>query len=302
MISDFYPAYTDTNWNFPEELSGKVSTIEPTPSPTETQTSYKPPAFQPLYNNDIRPFDLDSTTSVGSSNYNPISQKITEYEVWDLPPPANLTKDGILQNLSPSTQPLFQRHKLTTSLIENSCDGRLIVKRANSTNDKPHGLLQSSNPSESRDMPKRRYSFAGEQKKSKAAWQTDEEANIGSIDKVSENKALARSSHSIVERKYRDNLNTRITELDQTLYDIRYPDRQSSKLDTNEHPQKMSKAEVLNEAMRYVRQAELDRKSRMKEIDFLRLRVTGLEKLVNCADCALLKRMSDQQISTGIDF
>ncbi len=297
MTSDFYTDCADLDWKLPAEVSGKPSTTELKPLPTEISTS-----FQPQYIDDICTPTLDSSTSVGSSNYNPISQNITEYEVWDLPLSSELTNYGRVQDLSPFTQYPIQNHSLTASSTGNGRDRKLMVKRAFSTSDKPHGSLESSSPSERQALPKRRYSSTGEENKSVATRNTDEEDNISSIDRKSEAKALAKSAHSIVERKYRDNINTKITQLEQTLSDIRHPDRQSSNPDENEHPHKTSKAEVLNGAMRYVKQAELDSEARIKEIDFLRLRVAGLEKLVNCVDCALLKQMSDQQISSGIDF
>ena len=297
MIPDFYTASADTEWKLSEDVSGTPSIAEPKPLPIETSTSFQSQSIK-----DICPPSLDSTTAVGSSNYNPIPQKTTEYEVWDLPSSTELTNYGRPQDLSPFTQYPSHKHNLTASSTVTSRGRTFMIEGANSTSDQYHDSLESSNPSESQALPKRRYSFMGDQNKSVAPRSADEEARIGLVDRKSEAKALAKSSHSIIERKYRDNINTKITQLDQTLSDIRHPDQQSSKSDTNEHPHKTSKAEVLNGAMRYIKQAELDREARVNEIDFLRLRVAGLEKLVNCVDCALLKQMADQQISNGIDF
>lgn len=128
-----------------------------------------------------------------------------------------------------------------------------------------------------------------------AATQTSDLGAIcGSTDREPEARPLAKSSHSIIERKYRENINTKITQLDQTLFDIRCPAGESGKSKNSELPNKVSKAEVLNAAMRYVKQAELESEARIKEIDFLRLRVAALEKLANCAKCALLKPISGQ--------
>ena len=69
-----------------------------------------------------------------------------------------------------------------------------------------------------------------------------------------------------------------------------------------ETPVKARKADILNEAMRYVTQAEHDSEAKNKEIDFLRLRLAALEKLVNCGDCALLKQFAGQQVNFLTDF
>ena len=65
---------------------------------------------------------------------------------------------------------------------------------------------------------------------------------------------------------------------------------------------KARKADILNEAMRYVKQAEHDSEAKNKKIDFLRLRLAALEKLVNYGDCALLKQFAGQQVNRLTDF
>lgn len=120
---------------------------------------------------------------------------------------------------------------------------------------------------------------------------TNSEANVDLADRESAARTLAKSSHSVIERRYRENLNTKITQLDHTLSDIRHADDQPGKPKIDDHPNKTRKADVLNEAIRYVKQAELESQTRIKEIDFLRLRVAALEKLVICRDCALLKQI-----------
>ena len=125
---------------------------------------------------------------------------------------------------------------------------------------------------------------------------TDRELPVEEVGKLEPKaKAPAKIAHSITERRYRENLNAKIVQLDQTLSLTRDPkDRaQRSEAKNKEHVEttvKPRKADVLNEAMRYVKQAEHDSEARAKEIEFLRLRVAALEKLVNCGDRALLKQ------------
>ena len=96
-------------------------------------------------------------------------------------------------------------------------------------------------------------------------------------------------------------------QLDQTLSSTRSFKGQAQNPEAEdelclESPVKARKADVLNEAMRYVKQAEHDGEARDKEIDFLRLRLAALEKLVNCRDCVLLKQFTDRQTKSQIDF
>lgn len=271
--------------------------MEPKALPIDASTSFKPQHLD-----DICPSCLDSATSVGSSNYNLNSNKITEHEIWDLPLSTEQTNSGRNQDFSSFIQHPSRKHNFTTPTIERNPDRNFMVMRTSSTSDKPHGWSEVSSSSESQALPKRRYSSTGEQYKAVAIQSTGPEMNIGSANGESEARLLAKSSHSIIERKYRNNINTRITELDQTLSDTRHPKGQPGKPEADEHPHKTSKAEVLNGAVRHIKQAELESEARIKEIDFLRLRVAALEKLVNCADCALLKQMSGQQISNAAKF
>ena len=289
--------YANTGWMNPEELSSDPSTIKPKPLPVDASTS-----FHPQYIDDSRHPSLDSSNSMGSSNCDINLAKITEYEIWNLPSSTELTNYGRNQDSSPSTRSPSHQHSLTPSTTENSPDRQSILTRANSESDKPHGRLQPSISSESQSLPKRRHSSMDRQSMPVATQNTDPEAKLEKANREPEARPLAKSSHSIIERRYRENLNMKITQLDQALSDIRRPNGQPGNPKTDEHPNKTRKAEVLNEAMRYVKQAELDSEARIKEIDFLRLRVASLEKLVNCGDCALLKQFSDQQINHATNF
>lgn len=59
---------------------------------------------------------------------------------------------------------------------------------------------------------------------------------------------------------------------------------------------KTRKAEVLLNAINYVRQAEQDKKNLKSEIAFLKLRMAALEKLVKCEDCSLLNQMRELRL------
>ena len=84
--------------------------------------------------------------------------------------------------------------------------------------------------------------------------------------------------------------------LDQTLASTRHSNL-DDEAGEKAAPGKSRKADVLKEAMCYVKQAKLESEARIKEIDFLRLRVAALEKLVGCGDCSLLKQFAGTKIS-----
>ena len=297
-IESYFPVpYADTGWTCPEELWSETSVIEQKPSHIDTSTS-----IQPQHIDDFSPSCLDSANLLEPSNCNIDLAKVTEYETWNLPSSDGLTDYGGNHDWSPSMRSPSRRHSFTLSAMGDSPNRNFTVTRANSRSDKPRGRLQPSSSSESQSLSKRRHSSMSRQSKPVITQNTGPEAEPQEANREPEARPLAKSSHSIVERRYRESLNTKITQLDQTLSSIRRPSGQTGGPKSDEHPYKTRKAEVLTEAMRYVLQAELESEARIKEIDFLRLRVAALEKLVNCGDCALLKQSSDQQIIDATNF
>ena len=76
-----------------------------------------------------------------------------------------------------------------------------------------------------------------------------------------------------------------MTQLDLMLTAIHDRSRKAGDLDVGprhtEIPGKTRKADVLSDAIRYVKQADIEGETKTKEIDFLRLQVAALEKLVH---------------------
>lgn len=111
----------------------------------------------------------------------------------------------------------------------------------------------------------------------------DAEPAMSKKDLTSKPRASAKASHSLVERKYRHNLNTKMDLLGETIALTRL-----FKVDTDNNDKaslgKLPKAEVLNRAMRYVQRAELEIAMRMKEVEVLRAKVVAYEKHLHCRD------------------
>jgi hypothetical protein len=145
---------------------------------------------------------------------------------------------------------------------------------------------------------------------------TTDRGPITKLDK----KQRAKQAHSLVEKKYRENLNTKLSTLYTTLQNAQYgprrftdPENNSSDVDFVDDdaydggggpqsqtqnskrdaglPAKFRKSEVLDDAMAYVNQTEVEMRHMEAELARLGERVRSLEKLVKCEDCSLLKRM-----------
>ncbi|KIX08070.1 uncharacterized protein Z518_02725 [Rhinocladiella mackenziei CBS 650.93] len=116
-------------------------------------------------------------------------------------------------------------------------------------------------------------------------------------------KQRAKQAHSLVERKYRENLNAKIAQLHNTLQSSHYGPKIGDDADSdapaaaNAIPTgKVRKSDVLTEAMNYVNQTEVEMRHMENEIHRLSERVRVLEKLVRCEDCSLLKQMVNLQV------
>jgi len=117
-------------------------------------------------------------------------------------------------------------------------------------------------------------------------------------------KQRAKQAHSLVERKYRENLNAKIAQLHNTLQSSHYGPKVGQE-DDSDNPNgpiatipasKVRKSDVLTEAMNYVNQTEVEMRHMENEIHRLSERVRVLEKLVRCEDCSLLKQMVNLQV------
>lgn len=134
-------------------------------------------------------------------------------------------------------------------------------------------------------------------------------------------KQRAKQAHSLVEKKYRENLNTKLSLLYTTLQNAQYGPRRYADADSDVDlddefdanpdglplpkkcnnsgpPPKFRKSEVLDDAMAYVNQTEVEMRHMEHELLRMNERVKALEKLVKCEDCSLLKRMVHMQVAT----
>lgn len=128
--------------------------------------------------------------------------------------------------------------------------------------------------------------------------------------------ARAKQAHSIVERRYRDNLNGKIMQLHRTLAaiasDPARPGSISALMGQSDVPlqshdprtgsaagTRVRKSDVMTDAVNYVHQSEVSMRHMADEIQRLTERVLALEKLVRCEDCVLLKNMVRRSLNQG---
>ena len=291
----------DPPWMIPEELEGELK------PPTSMQLPLDvSPTVQPMYNSvsNTHSGSNDSINSMIFPNCHADLSRITEHETWNLTGLDNDMKNrDLTHQLSPS---LTQQQQISYPVAFSARASRRSSFDApsNQQSRKPNGRSRPSSSFETQTPPKRRRSHSGapETVPSPNDSSPDAEINVVVQEALTKptSKPSVRGSHSVIERRYRENLNTKMTQLDQTLTAIHDRSRKANDLEMMprhlETSGKTRKADVLDDAMRYVKQAELEGESKTKEIDFLRLRVEALEKLVHCGDCALLKQFAGQKI------
>ncbi|KAF3940211.1 hypothetical protein ABW19_dt0205263 [Dactylella cylindrospora] len=133
--------------------------------------------------------------------------------------------------------------------------------------------------------------------------------HITSTRKLSKHEAqqVKKAAHSTVEKRYRANLNTKITHLHEELVKASEEDsvslsselRGSKSKGATAGPPKTRKADVLTDALNFVNRTQKEKKMMKEEIDFLKMRIMTLEKLVKCEDCLLLKQMDQMRMPSG---
>ncbi|KAI5364963.1 Putative myc-type, basic helix-loop-helix (bHLH) domain-containing protein [Septoria linicola] len=99
-----------------------------------------------------------------------------------------------------------------------------------------------------------------------------------------------RIPHTIIERRYRDNLNTQIETLRLSLPSLKNayvcsPDVEDSALP----PRLPSKAMIIATAATYIKELEAERDQAMDNVQNLQQQVIDLQKLIQCNDCSILQ-------------
>jgi Helix-loop-helix DNA-binding domain len=113
----------------------------------------------------------------------------------------------------------------------------------------------------------------------------------------------SKTAHSIIERKYRENINSKITQLQDTLSVIDYFIQEDSRL-PNEAPEpnaaKPRKGDILTRAIDYIQQAEIDKRHMSEEVRLLRSRVAAMNRPNGCNDCSLMHQLRALQLQVPI--
>jgi len=111
-----------------------------------------------------------------------------------------------------------------------------------------------------------------------------------------------RVPHHVIERRYRDNLNGQIEKL-RTCIPSLATDGCSPTSDMEDDPMPVkcpSKASVIVSAQAYIKELEEQQARLQSNTRALREQVTGLQKLVRCDDCSVVKYFNSLQLNGSI--
>ena len=109
------------------------------------------------------------------------------------------------------------------------------------------------------------------------------------------NKRSGRVPHSIIERRYRDNLNNQIEALRLLIPSVReLPQDVEDSLGIP--PKAPSKAVVITAAATYIKELEAERAQRAAETRTLYEQVANLQQLLRCDHCSILQYLKSMQL------
>jgi len=111
-----------------------------------------------------------------------------------------------------------------------------------------------------------------------------------------------RVPHHVIERRYRDNLNGQIEKLRTCIPSLAAEGcSYTSDLEDDPTPAKCpSKASVIVSAQMYIKELEEQQARLQSNTRALREQVTGLQKLVRCDDCSVVKYLNSVQLNRSI--
>ncbi|KAK6371501.1 bHLH/Zip transcription factor [Exophiala oligosperma] len=107
-----------------------------------------------------------------------------------------------------------------------------------------------------------------------------------------------KQNHSVIERRYRDNLNAKINQLHRILQATE-ANSPLMRFDTQppDPGRRVRKCEIMTKALQYVHRSELESRHMQDEVRRLRDQVSSLEKMIKCEDCTLLQNMRSMQFN-----
>lgn len=117
-------------------------------------------------------------------------------------------------------------------------------------------------------------------------------------------KSHSKKAHSLVERRYRENLNGNIAQLHLALLKTKRvsdgaPEDEDDDLEEPRQAlSKVRKSDVMLEAVDYVHQTEVELRHMANEIELLTSRVKQLEKLVKCEECPLVQQLVNMKLAS----
>ncbi|KAF1343720.1 hypothetical protein BDV97DRAFT_305703 [Delphinella strobiligena] len=210
----------------------------------------------------------DQFTFGTDTNLQPIVDHLTGAESSIFPPVSEQAQQQQQQQtelLSPYTLP-SNDHSATT-----------VGKSSPSSTDNPGTSVSSFSPAP--EAPPRKK--AGRKRKSSSG----DESKSASGASPEDGPPVKKTSHNVIEKRYRNNLNDKIQELRDSVPSLRAMSRpgggdESEDLEGLTPAHKLNKATVLAKATEYIKHLEKRNKNAMTEMDALKTRLAALEKSV----------------------
>jgi len=115
----------------------------------------------------------------------------------------------------------------------------------------------------------------------------------------------SRTAHSIIERKYRDNLSSKMTQLQQTLVvtgSFSQEDSKSSDEAPALHVAKPRKSDILASTIDYIQHAEIDKRHMSEEIRLLRSQISAVKRVNRCEECSVVAQLRALQLQVPIQI
>lgn len=222
---------------------------------------------QPNFNFDNGKNEHDQFIFGTDTNLQPIVDHLTGAESSIFPPVSEQAQQQQqqIELLSPYTLP------------SNDHSAATVGKSSPSSTDNPGTSVSSLSPAP--EAPPRKK--AGRKRKSSSG----DESKSASGASPEDGPPVKKTSHNVIEKRYRNNLNDKIQELRDSVPSLRAMSRpgggdESEDLEGLTPAHKLNKATVLAKATEYIKHLEKRNKNAITEMDALKTRLAALEKSV----------------------
>ncbi|OAP55452.1 hypothetical protein AYL99_10425 [Fonsecaea erecta] len=189
------------------------------------------------------------------------------------------------------------KRKAAAAQSGESADATTAAATMAAANNKPGAKRRGRKSRASRQQQQQRIKTLADEDDNE-----DDKKNAAALDQE------AKAAHSVVERRYRDNLNGKMSQLYYVLREVNSPGPHSqlrlssttgptapaaaaASLPSFQPPTRVRKSEILNSAIDYIHQSEVEMRHMADEIRHLQDKERTIRNLVKCEEWAVLKAL-----------